>query len=87
MLPRLIFAFITVLLTCVTPAKADPVHAIALYGEPREPPGFTHFSYVNPEALKGGRLVLGAFGSYDSLNPLIVKGVAANGIRDFTIAG
>ena len=29
--------------------------------------------------------MLGAFGSFDSLNPLIIKGVAANGIRDFVI--
>ena len=61
------------------------MHGIALHGEPKEPPGFTHFSYVNPDAPKGGRLVLGAFGSFDSLNPLIVRGVAANGIREFTV--
>ena len=66
-------------------AVAEPAHGIALYGTPKQPPGFTHFSYVNPDAPKGGRLVLGAFGSFDSLNPLIIKGVAANGIRDFTI--
>jgi len=66
-------------------AFAEPVHGIALHGEPRQPPGFTHFSYVNPDAPKGGRLALGAFGSFDSLNPLIVRGVPANGIRDFTI--
>jgi len=61
------------------------MHGIALHGEPKEPPGFTHFSYVNPDARKGGRLVLGAFGSFDSLNPLIVRGVAANGVREFTV--
>ena len=66
-------------------ANAEPMHGIALHGEPKEPPGFTHFSYVNPGAPKGGRLVLGAFGSFDSLNPLIVRGVAANGVREFTV--
>ncbi|MBC7831094.1 MAG: ABC transporter substrate-binding protein, partial [Hyphomicrobium sp.] len=65
-----------------SPIRAEPVHGIALYGAPKELPGFTHFSYVNPRAPKGGRLVLGAFGSFDSLNPLIIKGVAANGMRD-----
>ncbi|MFA5898867.1 MAG: extracellular solute-binding protein [Hyphomicrobium sp.] len=66
-------------------ANAEPVTAIALHGTPKEPPGFTHFSYVNPQAPKGGRVVLGNFGSFDSLNPLIVKGTPAAALRDFTI--
>jgi peptide/nickel transport system substrate-binding protein len=85
MLSRFIAAFFAALLGALLPARAEPAHGIALYGEPMQPPGFTHFTYVNPDAPKGGRLVLGAFGSFDNLNPLIIKGVAANGIRDFTI--
>jgi peptide/nickel transport system substrate-binding protein len=85
MLSRFIVAVTVALLGALVPARADPVHGIALYGEPKQPPDFAHFSYVNPDAPKGGRLVLGAFGSFDNLNPLIIKGVAANGIRDFTI--
>ncbi len=85
MLPRLIVATIAVLLHAVPAANAQLAHGISLYGEPKQPPGFAHFSYVDPDAPKGGRLVLGAFGSFDNLNPLIIKGVAANGIRDFTI--
>ncbi len=85
MLHKLTAALTFALLSLMPRAVAEPVHGIALYGAPKEPPGFTHFSYVNPNAPKGGRLVLGAFGSFDSLNPLIVKGVAVNGMRDFTI--
>jgi peptide/nickel transport system substrate-binding protein len=85
MLQKSIVAFVGALLLSLAPARSAPVHGIALYGEPKQPEGFAHFSYVNPNAPKGGRLVLGAFGSFDSLNPLIVRGVAANGIRDFTI--
>jgi peptide/nickel transport system substrate-binding protein len=85
MLHKLTAVLTFALLTLVPRAVAEPAHGIALYGAPKQPPGFAHFSYVNPQAPKGGRLVLGAFGSYDSLNPLIIKGVAANGIRDFTI--
>ena len=85
MISRFIVAVTVALLAALVPARAEPVHGIALYGEPKQPPGFAHFSYVNPNAPKGGRLVLGAFGSFDNLNPLIIKGVAANGIRDFTI--
>ena len=67
------------------PADAEPVHGIALHGLPKQPADFQHFSYVDADAPKGGRLVMSAFGSFDSLNPLIVKGVAANGIRDFVV--
>ncbi len=55
-------------------------HALSLLGEPRDQPGFTHFSYVNPNAPKGGEVALAAIGSFDSFNPFIVRGVAAAGI-------
>ena len=49
----------------------------------RRPNGFTHFPYVNPDAPKGGRVIFGVQGSFDSLNPLIVKGDPAEGLRDY----
>jgi peptide/nickel transport system substrate-binding protein len=85
MLSRFIYFIAAAFLGSLLPVRAEPVHAIALYGEPKELPGFTHFSYVNPGAPKGGRLVLGYYGSFDSLNQLIVKGVPVFGVRDFTI--
>ncbi len=54
-----------------------------MHGEPALPPGFDHFAYANPAAPKGGRLVWGVLGSFDSLNPLIVKGVAVPHIRGY----
>ena len=54
-----------------------------MHGEPAQPQGFTHFPYANPNAPKGGRLILAKRGSFDSLNPLIVKGVSAEGIREY----
>jgi peptide/nickel transport system substrate-binding protein len=65
------------------PAAAEPVHALAMHGAPRHGPGFTHFPYVNPDAPRGGRLVLGQLGSFDSLNPFIIKGVSASKVRDY----
>ncbi|MBU6234422.1 MAG: extracellular solute-binding protein [Alphaproteobacteria bacterium] len=53
---------------------ADPVHGLAIHGEPKYKAGFTHFDYVNPDAPKGGTLRLSALGTYDSLNPFIIKG-------------
>lgn len=47
---------------------------MALGEPPRYAPDFTHFAYVNPAAPKGGRLLLPAMGSFDSLNPFALKG-------------
>ena len=55
-------------------------HAIAMHGTPKYGADFEHFDYANPDAPKGGRVVFGAFGSFDSLHPFILKGQAAAGI-------
>ena len=69
------------LLTLATPAFAeDAKHAFALHGDPKYPATYTHFDYTNPEAPKGGSLNLSAIGTFDSLNPFIVKGVPAGGM-------
>ena len=57
-------------------AIAQPKHGIAMYGEPALPPDFVSLAHVNPDAPKGGRIVIGEGGSYDSLNPYILKGRA-----------
>ena len=54
-----------------------PSHGLALYGETKYGPDFPHFDYVNPDAPKGGELKLGMIGSFDSLNPFILKGTPA----------
>lgn len=64
-------------------ASAEPKHGIAMYGEPALPPDFVSLPYVNADAPKGGRIVLGEAGSYDSLNPFIVKGRAPYGLRAY----
>lgn len=62
--------------------EPGPRHAIAMHGEPLYPPGFTHFAYANPDAPKGGAITYGAIGSFDSLNPFIVRGTSALGLRE-----
>jgi peptide/nickel transport system substrate-binding protein len=64
-------------------AWCAPAGGIAMHGEPAEAADFSHFPYVNPEAPKGGRLTLAMRGSFDSLNPLIIKGVSAEGVREY----
>lgn len=63
--------------------QASPSHAIAMHGEPKYPDGFTHFNYVNPDAPSGGTVHYGATGTFDSLNPFIVRGTAAIGLREY----
>lgn len=48
--------------------------SMAEFGTPLFDDSMPHWPYVNPEAPKGGSLVLGAFGSFDSLNSYILKG-------------
>jgi microcin C transport system substrate-binding protein len=62
-----------------SPSTAEPQHAIAMHGAPKYGPQFAHFDYANPKAPKGGTLVLGEIGSFDSLNPFIIKGTVATG--------
>lgn len=71
-------------LAAVQPAQAivrgKPVHALALYGEPKLGPG-EGFGYVNPSAPKGGTLRLEAGApTFDSLNSFSVKGIPAAGL-------
>ena len=58
-----------------------PQHSIAMHGAPKYPAGFTRFDYVNDRAPKEGEIRLAAIGGFDSLNPMIVRGSAAAGIR------
>jgi len=62
-------------------ASAAPKHGIAMYGEPALPPDLVSLPYVNPEAPKGGRIVFGEAGGFDSLNPFVLKGSAPYGLR------
>ncbi|MGI1661851.1 extracellular solute-binding protein [Palleronia sp. KMU-117] len=64
------------LVAAATATLAAPQHGIAMYGEPALPPDFVSLPYANPDAPKGGRIVQGEVGSFDSLNPHILKGRA-----------
>lgn len=64
---------------------AEPVQAIAMHGAPKLPGGFANLPYANPDAPKGGRLRLGVAGSFDSVNPMIVRGEKVAGVREFAV--
>ena len=66
-------------------AQAEPRHAIAMYGDPALPPDFVSLPYANADAPAGGKIIFGESGSYDSLNPFIVKGATPAGISLLTV--
>ena len=55
-------------------------HGLAMHGDLKYDEGFTHFDYANPDAPKGGTVVLSGIGTFDSLNPFILKGQTPSGI-------
>jgi peptide/nickel transport system substrate-binding protein len=67
-------------------AKAEPLrHGIAMHGEPALPVDFPHLPYANPDAPKGGRITLAIQGTFDSLNPFIVLGVAPPAVPTYVV--
>jgi microcin C transport system substrate-binding protein len=62
---------------------ANAANGIALWGDLKYQPGFQHFDYVNPDAPKGGTLKLSTSAPFDSMNPFILKGVAAPGVSGY----
>ena len=76
-------------LAAVAPAagqEATPAHGIAMHGDLKYPPDFAHLDYVDPAAPVGGALVQAVTGTFDSLNPFIVIGRTAAGVRDYQFA-
>ena len=65
-------------------AAAEPVHGIAMHGAPALPADYKHFPYVNPDVKKGGKITYGVVGTFDSLNPFILKSMrtTARGMWD-----
>ncbi|GAB4388012.1 extracellular solute-binding protein [Albidovulum sp.] len=88
-LPRLIrrlgICLLALIPVAAIPARAAPEHGIAMYGRPALPPDFVSLPYVNPDAPKGGRIVFGEPGGFDSLNPWILKGTAPWGVGIHTV--
>lgn len=77
-----IFLFLLGFLLNPALGQAEPVTGLAMHGVPQEDAGFEHFPYADPAAPKGGEARFAAQGSFDSLNPFIVKGLAADGLRE-----
>src|ERR1700761_1875308 len=80
---RIAFALALAFIGLLVVPSAHAVYAIAQYGEPKYPPDFKHFDYVNPNAPKGGTLVLAnpsRLTSFDKFNPFTLRGNTAPGV-------
>src|ERR1700682_5725436 len=64
----------------IVAAAASGKIGLSLFGDLKYPPDFKNFEYVSPNARKGGTMKFSAIGTYDTLNPYVVKGVPAAGI-------
>lgn len=70
-----LFLAAAALLVAAAPLAAAPQAAFSPFGDLKYGPGFEHFDYAAPDAPKGGRLRLASLGTFDSLNPYIVRGL------------
>src|SRR6201997_5753716 len=80
---RRVLGICVVLLMATGPgavAYAVTTPGMSLFGDLKYGPDFKHFDYVNPDAPKGGAMRLFAIGTFDTLNPFVVKGVPASGV-------
>jgi peptide/nickel transport system substrate-binding protein len=87
LISNLLFSAALVLMTFGAAAR-EPLplrHGIAMHGEPALGPGFEHLPYADPQAPKGGRITLALQGTFDSLNPLIVLGVAPDVVPRYVL--
>lgn len=78
-------ALLAIILGALTAsAPAEPMHGIAMHGKPALPPDYTHFPYANPDAPRDGSVTYGVRGTFDSLNPFLLKSIrtTARGIID-----
>ena len=59
-----------------SPSHADPApfefrHGVSILHELKYPPDFPHFAFVNPDAPKGGTLVMPSLTDFNTLSPLV----------------
>ncbi len=73
---------ILLLLVMYIPNTLLAASYITLGYQPKYKPGFRHFEYANPDAPKGGELILHGDGNFDSFNSFALKGVKADGLGE-----
>ena len=68
------------MLVLFLPVNSPAAPAMGMGYEPKYPADYSHFDYVNPNAPKQGKLTMMGLGTFDSLNPYLLKGLSAGGM-------
>ena len=80
---RLVHQFLKISIILYYSLCSTSVFAVSAMGmgyQPKYQDNFKHFDYVNPQAKRTGELVLSGLGTFDSLNPFLLKGISADGL-------
>ena len=80
---KLLLPFLSFLTFFALASPGHAAHGIAMYGELKYKANFDHFAYVNPDAPKGGTIKLSANAAFDTMNPFILRGIAAPGLTGY----
>ena len=82
-LRQLLYLFIACFFLLMSSKEVYAVeYSISQGYKAKYPDNFEHFEYVNPRAKQGGTIRLSAFGTYESLNPFLLKSLAPAGINN-----
>lgn len=68
-----ILVYLAFLFWVTTPLCHADDSAIAMHGQPQLGTTFDHFPYTNPQAPKGGKITFGVVGTFDGLNPFVIR--------------
>ncbi len=79
------FSVFILLTLLISQQFADASSSAALGYPPKYRGDFSHFDYVNPNAPKGGELILSWFGNFDSFNPFLLKSISAKGVGELLL--
>jgi microcin C transport system substrate-binding protein len=82
---RIAAAALALSLTAGGASAQEPIwrSGISTMGDLKYPDEFERFEYANPDAPKGGELKLSSTGTYDTFNPILSKGEAADGVTSY----
>jgi microcin C transport system substrate-binding protein len=73
---------VALLLAFTGAAHGAATHGVSLFGDLKYGPDFAHFDYVNPDAPKDGTMRRSAIGTFDTLNPFVIKGTPPSGVGE-----
>ncbi len=77
-----IFLYISIIILFLAAKLSYAQSSIAIGYTPKYSDNFKNFEYVQPDMTKGGSIKLSAFGSFESLNPFLLKSLSAAGLND-----